>query len=281
MLVIAPNLVLSPADEVLPDGVPLILWDNKVSRTNITATSADVDYPVTNLANPATNQEWRSVADATPLPTTIDIDVAINSVDLVDAVGIARHNFGTNQIAVTILAVDNDLTPSETVLLGPQMPGNDEPLLFVFTERSFATLRIRLTCNDVQARAAVVYAGKLLRCERGFDAGSDFTPPRFARKTDAVNGMSHAGDFLGRIVTAQAIEGATFNFRHFRASWYRTYFDPFVAAAQRDTPFFFAWSPDDYPAEVAYCWLTADPVPATSPQTGRKSVTLTMGGIVE
>jgi hypothetical protein len=72
MLVISQNLVLSPAEAALPDGVPLILYENKVTRTNVTATSEDSDYPITNVANVATNQEWRSVDDATPLPTTID-----------------------------------------------------------------------------------------------------------------------------------------------------------------------------------------------------------------
>lgn len=281
MLVIASNLVLPSAEEVLPSGVPLILYDNKVTRANVTATSEDTDYPAVNLANPATNQEWRSIGDATPLPTSIDIDVAINSVDLIDAVGIARHNFGTAGIAVTILRVDLDSTPTETVLVGPQIPGNDEPLLFTFTGQAFETLRIRLTCDDQQARAAVLYAGKLLRCQRGFDVGRDFTPPRFARKTEALNGQSQRGDYLGRIVLSRFLDVPAFDFKHFTPDWYRTYFDPFVEAAQQNTPFFFAWQPVSYPYEVSFNWLLEDPVPTTSPVTGRKAVSLRMGGILE
>jgi hypothetical protein len=281
VLVIAQNLVLSSAEEVLPDGVPFILWDNKVTFSNVTATSEDADYPATNLANEATNQEWRSIGDATPLPTSIDIDIAINSVDLIDAVGIARHNFGTAQIAVTILADDPDLTPSETVLVGPQIPSNDEPLLFVFTERSFNTLTVRLTCDDQPARAAVLYTGKLLRCQRGFDIGRDFAPPKFARKIESLNGQAQRGDYLGEILLSQWIEGATFDFKHFTPDWYRTYFDPFVAATIGRKPFFFAWSPTDYPYEVAYCWHAREPVPLTSPQTGRKSVTLDLRALAD
>lgn len=281
MLIIAPNLV-SPADEeALPDGTPLILWDNLVTAANISASSEDTNYPSSNLANPATNQEWRGASDS-PTPTTVEIDVAIQSATLVDAVGIARHNFGTEQIAVTIIAVSADSPPVETVLVGPQIPGDDEPLLFVFTEQSFVTLRVELTVPaSTVPRAAVLYAGPMLRCERGVDIGTEFTPPHFARKTTSVNGKSHAGDFLGRIITSQEIAGSVATFRHFHADWYREEFDPFVAAAQRDTPFFFAWSPDEYPYEVGYLWLADDPIPLTSPITGRIGVALSMDGIVE
>lgn len=281
MLVFASNIVLSDEDDALPDGTPLILWDSVVTISNISADSEDADFPATNMANPATNQEWRGASDS-PTPTEVDIDIAVNSVDLIDAVGIARHNFGTEQIAVTIMSVTADSPADPVTLAGPQIPANDEPMLFVFTERAFQTLRIRLTVPAATVpRAAVVYAGELLRCERGYDVGTEFTPPRFARKTVAVNGMSHAGDFLGRIITSQSIEGSQAVFRHFTAAWYRENFDPFVAAAQRDTPFFFAWSPDDYPYEIAYAWFADDPMPLTSPVTSRIGVTLRLDGIVE
>lgn len=281
MLVISNNLVLSAGEDALPDGTPLILIDNKVTISNVTTDSENDNYPVTNLANPATNQEWRGSSDS-PTPTEVNIDVLVNSIDMVDGVGIARHNFGTEGIAVTIISVTSDSPNDEHILVGPQIPADDEPMLFQFTEQSFATLRIKL---DVPAsavpRAAVLYVGKLLICERGLDVGSEFTPPRFARKTDSVNGRSWAGDFLGRIITSQSIEGSTATFKHFNPDWYREEFDPFVALAQTDRPFFFAWSPEGYPFEVAYAWLAEDPFPQVSPITDRMHVSLKMDGIVE
>lgn len=281
-LVISQNLVLSTDEAAIPDGTPLILYDNKVTSSNVTATSEQDEYPVTNLANPATNQEWRAVQDS-PLGAEESIDVDIDSVDLVDGVGIARHNFGSAGIAVSIYATTADSPGDEVLVAGPQIPANDEPLLFHFTARSFEILRIVLDLSlaTEAPRAAVVYAGKILICQRSFDVGQDFTPPRFARKTDRLVGTSERGDYLGRIVTSQYIEGATFNWKHFTPDWYRTYFDPFVEAAQQDVPFFFAWQPDDYPYEVSFGWLTEDPMPVTSPVTGRKSVSIRFGGIVE
>lgn len=282
MLVIAQNLVLSDDEDDLPDGTPYILYDNKVTVGNVSATSEQDDYPATNLANPATNQEWRAVEDS-PLAATEEIEIAIDSVDLVDGVGIARHNFGSAGIAVSIYAASADSPGDEVLLAGPQIPPNDEPLLFVFTARSFEILRIVLDLSSATEapRAAVIYAGKILICQRSFDVGPDFTPPRFARKTDSLVGTSERGDYLGRVVTSQYIDGAVFSFKHFTPDWYRTYFDPFVEAAQQDTPFFFAWQPEDYPYEVAFGWFTEDPMPVTSPVTGRKHVSFKMGGIVE
>ena len=70
MLVISQNLVLSDEDDDIPEGTPLILWRNVVTIANVTADSEDADYPATNLANPATNQEWRGASDS-PTPTTV------------------------------------------------------------------------------------------------------------------------------------------------------------------------------------------------------------------
>lgn len=280
MLVISQNIVLSEEDDALPDGTPLILYENLVTTGNITATSEDDSYPVTNLANPSTNQEWRG-EDNSPTPTTIEIDVTVDSSTLIDGFGIARHNFGTEGIAVAIYSVSTDSPPVETLIAGPQIPPTDQPMLFVGTPQTFNKVRIELTVPaSTVPRAGVLYVGPLLRCQRGFDINTEFTPPQFSRRTVSVNGKSQAGDFLGRIITSQSIEGATATWRHFTPDWYRENFDPFVDAAQTDTPFFFAWAPDDYPYEVGYLWLADDPIPLLSPITGRFGIALRMDGIV-
>lgn len=274
-LVLSRSLILSAAAAALPAGVPLILWDNRVTIGNVSADTEASGYPITNVANPATDptQEWRA-NDA----TAQEIAVAVNAVDDIDGVGIARHNFGSAGIAVTIGYYDESDTWVE--LVQEQMPANDEPLLFRFTPQSIATLVIRLASGSAAARIAVLYVAPLLACERSFDVAADFVVPRFGRKTEVINGRAERGDYLGRIRMSQWIE-SELTFKHFHPDWYRENFDPFVAAAQRDVPFFLAWQPEGYPDEVVFCWFTDDPMPMTSPQTGRKSVTLMLGGITE
>ena len=45
-----------PADD--PPGCPLIGWHNLVTISNVSSTTADTDFPITNVANPATHLKW-------------------------------------------------------------------------------------------------------------------------------------------------------------------------------------------------------------------------------
>lgn len=498
MLVISSAIVLSPADAALPPGTPRILWDNIVTFGTIAADSEAAGYPATNLANPATNQEWRAEAAG-------DVKIAITVGVVADqsAVGIARHNFGSAGIAVSLRGtaggvdaftklllhfdgadasttftdssgaahvvtasgnaqidtadfkfdgsaglfdgvgdyvstpdhadfdlgsgdftidtwfkipsadaggsqlllagqMDNVASIASTsfyierrlsgnairavfgigagnvtvqslagytgstnpgwhhlavsrsgtslrmfidgvlqnttsmvgtvnnsssalaigrggevassewkgwidefrlsvgiarwtaaftppvvpypyeLLVGEFMPANDEPLLCQFTEQSLSEIVIKLAEGDEAARAAVVYAGPMLIMPRGVDVDADFLIPRFARKTEYAAPLSERGDYVGRIVTSEYIEGVTHNYSHLEADFIRDEIDPFIASVQADAPFFYAMRADDgVNYDVAFAWFTDDPMPAKSPVTGRYKLAMKMGGIVE
>lgn len=272
MLVLAENLILSEADDI-PPGTPFIGYHNLVTISNTSADSEDADFPATNLANPLTNIEWRSTSTADQ-----ELEFSLNTATEGDYVGIARHNFGTAQISVEVGWYDG---VDWVQLVAPQIPPDDAPLMLVFdTQALNFTLVLRLVVGSTAPRAAVVYIGKLLVLERGVDVGTDFPVPSDARKTNSVNGMSEAGDYLGRIVLGQMLQW-TATWKHFTPAWYRSYFRPFVRAAQDDTPFFYTWSPDDYPYEVVFAWFADDPIPLTNPATGRVGIDLSCGAIVE
>lgn len=282
MLIVSPALVLSQAEAAFPAGTPLILWNSLVTTTNVTGGGSLAGYPESNMANSNTNSEWRTG----PLIGSGDIEIIVThgSLEEIDGVGIARHNLGTNSSEIDVGYYDNNSPPLWVSLVGPQIAPDDKPLLFQFTPQVVPTLVIRLFNNDLSGegiRIAVLYVGKLLIMERSIDIGADFAVPRFARKSEVVNGMSERGDYLGRVITSQWLEGIRHDYKHLRPDWYRTNVDPFILAAQTDTPFFYAWSPDDYPYEVVLAWLNDDPVVLTSPVTQRVHLTLNMGGILE
>ncbi len=274
MLVISQNLTLSEAEAALPAGTPFILYDNRVTFSNVSADSEDADFPITNVANPATNLEWRSASTAEQFVT-----LAIAATEPVDAIGIARHNFGTEGIAVTVGYFDTSSPPVFVALTDAQIPPDDGPLLFQFTADNYDSLSIKLGAGDAEPRIGVIYAGKLLICERSFPVDGKVLVPSFNRQTDVVNGKSEAGDYLGRIVLNQFTQAAI-TFTKFKQAWFRSYFLPFIRAVQDDVPFFYAWQPASYPYEVAYCWLTDDPQPGVDPVTGRVDVQLNINGIV-
>jgi hypothetical protein len=198
----------------------------------------------------------------------------------VDYVGLAGHNFGTAGIAVEVGYYDGS-SPGWVSLAGPQIPANDQPMLFVFTPQQLSEAVVLLHAGGSEApRCDVLKIGKLLVCERGYPVDGKLKIPPFGRKTQVINGRSEAGHFTGRIVTGQS-RVFEIPFTNFTPAWYRTYFDPFVEDAQENDAFFYAWAPDDYEYEVAYAWLEGDdPEPLTDPVTGRVDVVLTCGGIV-
>ncbi len=275
MLVISSSLVLSPADAALPAGTPRILWRNIVTFGTITADSEATGYPASNMANPATNQEWRAAAVG-----DVEITVTISDVDDQSGVGIARHNFGSAGIAVEVGYYDE--FAAWVNLAGPQIPANDEPLLFQFTEQSLAEVTIKLAEGDEAATAAVVYVGLMLIMPRGVDVDADYLVPRFARKTEYAAPLSERGDYLGRIVTSQFLGEVLHTYSHLVAEFIREEIDPFIAAVQADAPFFYAMLADDGVSyDVAFVWFADDPMPVKSPVTKRYKLILKLIGIVE
>ncbi len=275
MLILGSTLVLSPVAAALPPGTPRILWDNIVTFGSITADSEAVGYPASNLANPATNQEWRAAAVG-----AVEITITVGVVAEQAACGIARHNFGSAGIAVEWGYYDGSLVWQN--LAGPIMPGDDEPLLAQWTYQSLSSIIIRLASGSEAARAAVVYAGPMLIMERGVDVDADYLVPKFARKTEFSAPLSDRGDYLGRWVTSQWIDGVTHTYSHLTADFVREEMLPFIHAAQQDVPFFYAMRSDDgVTYDVSYVSLMDDPMPAKNPVTGRYKVMLKMGGIVQ
>lgn len=275
MLVLSSDLVLSAEEAALPPGTPLIGWHNVVTFGGVTADTTEDGFPVSNVANPATDLEWRA-AD-----TTVQyITIATGYVDDIDYVGIARHNFADTGIAVSIGYFDTSSPPVWTELAPAQIPPDNSPMLFRFTPQPLATVMIKIETGSAAARIGVVYCGKLLVMERGVVVDADFPPPTFARKANVVTGRSERGDYLGRIVTGKWLE-TSFSFAHLTPAWYRSTFEPFARVAEDDLPFFYAWQPATYPYEVAFLWLLDDIMPRFSPVTGRHAITLKVGGILE
>lgn len=254
-----------------PEGVPLIGYHNVVTSTSITSTTAADGFPVTNLANHATHLKWVGGVN------TGDeyITVTTNYTDPIDYVGVAKHNFGT--IAVPVSVETTDSPP--VVLVSARVLADDSPVIFRFTPRVVTELRIKIEVTDTSAppEAAVVYVGKLLVMERSIKIDTDHVPIPYGRVTDVVNGMSETGNFLGRIVLGEYRQSRA-EFTWFTSDFYRDEVDPFVDAA-RAHPFFWAWSPSEYPLETGYSWLTKDAQPEVNPVTRRIALTLDMRGI--
>jgi hypothetical protein len=276
-VVLSNNLVLG-ADAfpgvTIPDGGTIIGWQNLVEPENIASTTEAEGFPITNAANPSTALKWVGVLSGSPESDEF-IDIQITDNQDIDFVAIARHNLATAQIPISIetLLVGS---PDSEELVQDVILANDGPALFRFTPQNLDNIRIRLQPGIAAPSIAVIYVGKLLLCQRG--PGEDHVPVTMARFADIRNGRSESGEFLGRIQVGGYRETSV-AFKHQHPGWFRQEFDPFLVSAQTK-PFFFAWWPGEYPAEVGYCFMANDPQPVTSFDTLHVSVSLQMRGIV-
>jgi hypothetical protein len=274
-IVISTNLVLSEVEALSADN-PVIGWHDLVETTNIDSTTEDADFPVTNLANPATHLRWKGGVNTGDEYVTI----TTNFLEEIDYLAVARHNFGSANIVVSVEAC-TDLgasPPIWTEIVQETMLADDAPVLFRFEPAVYQGVRLRMQPGDELPEAAVMYVGTLLILERSIKIDVGHVPITMARMSKIINGMSESGNFLGRIVINEFNESAA-DFSWFTPDWYRANFHPFVAASN-ETPFFFAWNPTEYPTDVGYVWMVNDPRAEVDPVTRRVGVQLKYRGIV-
>lgn len=278
-VVISSSLVLTPGVDGINADNPLIGYETIVTSGNVTATTADTDWPASNLANPSTYLKWK----ADPGSPVADeyLTVIPDSAEDIDYVGIAGHNFGTGQMPVSIEYLDETMSPATWVeLITETLLPDDGPALFRFTPQPLVAIRVRIqpslaTVPVAPAVAAVLYVGKLLILQRRIYVGH--TPIPYGRRLNVANHRSIAGAFLGRIVLSETTETSV-DLQNLTPAWYRSYFEPFLQAA-REIPFFFAWRPGAYPREVGFAWLTGDPQPSNQLANGMMQVSFDMAGI--
>lgn len=268
MIVISNSLVLSQAVGEQPNADnPVIGWRNLVTVANISADTEDPAFPAIQLANPSTYLRWLAAGT-----TGNHITINHNTVDEVDYVGIAGHNFGSAQVPVSI---EGDDGGGFDELVAPVMLPDDAPAIFRFTPTSLQAVRVRLQSGIAPPTAAVVYVGKLLVLPRRIYVGH--APLPLNTKANIVTGRSDQGHFLGRIVLGETTEGSLSQ-QNVDPAFFRTDIKPWLKATV-SRPFFFAWRPGDYPLETAYCWATNDPQSSNQLANGYMQASLSLQGI--
>lgn len=276
-VVISGSLVLS--DSVSGGGIvnadnPLIGWRNRVTSSNVSATSAETGFPASNVANPSTVLRWQGGASS---PAEDDyLTFALNTEELVDYLAVARHNFWSAQIAVSVEVLNEATSPeSWDEIVAPVIPPNDGPLLFRFTPQGIDSIRLRMQPGSAVPRAAVVYCGELLILQRRIYVGH--TPVNYGTQINVANHRSISGDFLGRVVLSEKTMTQV-SMQNLTPDWYRSQLEPFRVAAQ-ENPFFFAWRPSAYPCEVGFVWVTNDPMPQNELPNGMVSFSFDVEGV--
>lgn len=261
-------MIILPSGASLPNN-PRIGWRNVVpTASTLSATSSATGFPVSNLRNPATYQPWKANANE---ETTITVELA--SAEAVDYVALARHNFGTAGASYVVESSADGDTWTERA--SGSAPNDDRVLIHEFEPASAAFWRLVVSPSSAAAQIAVLYLGRITVVERRLYVGH--SPITLARRRVVSTGRSESGQFLGRTRRSETLAGSI-ALQNLDPDWYREELDGFVEGSDI-APFFWAWRPQEFPEEVAYCWTMGDPIPVNQRANGMMRVEAEIQGI--
>lgn len=252
----------------LRDDYPLICYQNLVTNANVTATSENTDYPVSNVANPSLANRWESTSDAVQYVTSTFSDQEI------DYVAITGHNFGSQSVTFSI---EVDISSTWTEVIPDSTVSNDNPLVLFFDPQTCDGVRIKISSTVSSPTISVMYAGLALKLDRKIYVGH--TPISHSKISNIVNGLSENGQFVGRIVVGDKNE-STIELSNIDPNFFRNEIKPFFENCET-YPFFFVWRPNEYQSEVGFCWSMADGSMQNQLPNGMVSIDMPIQGIVE
>lgn len=257
MIHISNHLYLSGNQFVF--GNPVLGYQSIIDISNTSADSDPAATPVVNLVNEQTHQYWES--DSTDEQYIYFENTAAAPIDYI---GIARHNFGSEQIQYQLQWSAGSSPETWFDVINSFLPSNDSSILHFFNELDAARFRLRMDPSSTAPRIAHIKLGQALVLPQSIYVGH--SPVTLNRKTDVVTNNSENGQYLGRVVKRQHLETSV-DMTHIQPDFYRTYVDPFVDHAITGA-FFFAWRPVQYPTEVGYGWTGGDISPTNQMANG-------------
>jgi len=225
-----------------------------------TASTSATGYPAIAATYPTTFEYWK--------PSTVPATWAIDN-----GTDVACDYFGLvgdfNGATVNVQSSPDNSTWTTQVSGAP----TGRVAMFLFESVTARYWRIQVT--GAVPSIAVVYIGAALAMQRKLYQGH--TPLTLSRITETTQNTSETGQYLGRSIIRKGLQTSC-EYQHLTADWYRANFDPFVEAA-RESPFFYAWRPEQYPAEVGFVWTTGDIRPSNTGPRNFMSVGFKVAGI--
>lgn len=245
----APEIIDPSAEDgdggVYPDNHARILYASALTGAAVATTGGT---GAANVLNAATYSRWSFTGSQS-------ITITMPANQMIDAVGLGAHSFGSASVRVYYSATDAGLL----VPIGGPQSGADAMLFLLNSPVSAKRIIIVVAATGPQV-LGVVYAGVALQMQRPIYRGH--SPATMARITEYMSNESEGGQWLGRNVIRQGLN-VDLSWSHLSANWVRQYFDPFIKSA-RTKPFFVAWNPQEFPREVAYAWTSADIKPTNT-----------------
>lgn len=230
---------------------PFALNHARILYDNILFNYTEVSSPSAGRAVvPTTVSGWEFTATTS---TSNSITYTMPVTYDVDTICICSHNLGSAGSTVEVLYDDN-LTGG-FISLGSKVATSDNAIMFHFSSSiDVRKLRISVSGGAGSCYVRYVSAGIALQMQRPFFGGHE--PITDSVETTFNTSTTEAKNILGRNIKSQGMS-TSYSWENIDDTWYRAYFEPFKKVALK-YPFVMAWNLDEYPDDVALCYITKD-----------------------
>jgi hypothetical protein len=247
--------------------LPRVCFSNRLLDSGVTITTDGDD--AANAYDGLTYSVW------TTNSATSYLTAQLSGAAACDYCGIAAHDIGTQGGTVAIQHSADGVTWTTAASV---TPSDDGVILMFFASVSAVYWRVYLTGLSGDASVGVVSFGEYLELERGPYSG--YVPPPFARRVNVYNNMSQGGQFLGRSIVDEGIEGAM-TLEALSEAWVRSDLADFLDHTVT-RGWFLSWEPTAYPEDACYVWTPDGQPPRPSySRAGFMAVTIEYMGITE
>lgn len=230
---------------------PVVGWHNLLTAGSVSVSSQADGFTAANAFDNVATDYWQPSTGGANW-----IEVSLPVATKCDYVGIARHTLGSDNAAFRIRYDSgggwSDAFPATTV-------ADDGVILVLFEAVTADRFRLEYTSSAKPLIGALAF-GERLQMETGIFAG--YTPEGLNRETTLYNARTESGAFLPTTVLRQGTQ-SSIDITHLSAGFAHQRVAPFMRHAEVGHPFFWAWSPIDYPDSVV--WARASGTPRCTP----------------
>lgn len=231
-------------------GASAIAYDSFLLRSDVTLTadSEDADQEIENGAS------WPTYGGGWQTSTTGDHTITVGFAFTQTGQCYAVHKHNLSDLGITIKMQNSPDGVVWTDVVGSdQTPSNNKTLFFVADQsetQPFWRLFMSGHTGGV-LRIAQIFIGPCF--EAWQPPGLGWTPPNIALNDDFITSRADGGDFLGRSLIRRGSKTG-FTMTPVLESFVRDTWLPFMTAAE-EHPFYYSWNAQDFPGEVAYCYV--------------------------
>jgi F5/8 type C domain len=232
----------TPTDDTT---LPMVLWDNLLSRTTTTIASstAATDYPAVNAIAETTYNYWQPTA----IPAWISGD--LGSAMTVNSFAIVAHNLFT--CAATVYLQSSPDNIAWTTRSNSITPTDNTPILGIFVDTSARYWRLYIASSTGNPTIGNLIVGDRFVLPGG--VMPPYTPIWQAQKVDLLMAKSLGGQFLGNRVLRQGAE-TSISLVSISRTFGEVDIQPFKSWYNGGHAFIWASGPSIFTNDVGYVW---------------------------